>query len=118
MNEWMTEWMHERKNERKIKLGCGIPIIRPRPPNVYSKYIILPVFLLLVVFRIYAALVIFHPYSDLEAGDNHSGIVAARPGIEPQTSCSASQELNHYTTTAPVFFSGFSQIVVLPARQP
>ena len=49
---------------------------------------------------------IFHPYRDLEAGDNHSGIVAARPGIEPQTSCSASQELNHYTTTAPVFFFG------------
>ena len=49
---------------------------------------------------IYAALVIFHPYRELEAGDNHSGIVAARPGIEPQTYCSASQELNHYTTTA------------------
>ena len=30
-----------------------------------------------------------------------SEIVAARQGIEPHTSCSASQELNHYTTAAP-----------------
>ena len=30
-----------------------------------------------------------------------SEIVAARLGIEPRTSCSASQELNYYTTTAP-----------------
>ena len=28
-------------------------------------------------------------------------IVAARPGIEPRTSCSVSEELNHYTTAAP-----------------
>ena len=39
--------------------------------------------------------------SRLGAGDNQSEIVVARPGIEPQTSCSASQELNHYTTAAP-----------------
>ena len=32
-----------------------------------------------------------------------SEIVAERPGIEPRTSCSASQELNHYTIAAPTF---------------
>ena len=31
-----------------------------------------------------------------------SDIVAARPGIELRTSCSVSQELNHYTTAAPI----------------
>ena len=30
-----------------------------------------------------------------------SEIQVARPGIKPRTSCSASQELNHYTTAAP-----------------
>ena len=29
-------------------------------------------------------------------------MVAARLGIEPWTSCSENQELNHYTTTAPI----------------
>ena len=38
-----------------------------------------------VVLRIYVNLEIFHPYRDLEAGDNQSEIVAARPGIEPRT---------------------------------
>ena len=37
------------------------------------------------------------PYRDLEAGDNHDNqslkIQVARLGIEPRTSCSASQEL-------------------------
>ena len=37
----------------------------------------------LVVLRIYVNLGIFHPYRDLETGDNQSEIVAARPGIEP-----------------------------------
>ena len=55
----------------------------------------------LVVLRIYVNLEIFHPYRDLEAGDNQSEIVAARPGIEPRTSCSASQELNHCIIAAP-----------------
>ena len=57
----------------------------------------------LVVLRIYVALAVFQPYRDLEAGENHAifEIVGARPGIEPQTSCSATQELNHYTTAAP-----------------
>ena len=35
-----------------------------------------------------------------------SEIQMARPGIEPRTSCSASQELNHYTTAAPSWTSG------------
>ena len=56
----------------------------------------------LVVLRIYVALAIFQPYRDLEAGDNQSlKIQVARPGIEPLSSCSASQELNHSATTAP-----------------
>ena len=47
-------------------------------------------------------LAVFQPYRDLEAGDNQSlKIQVARPGIEPRTSCSASQELNHSTTAAP-----------------
>ena len=47
-------------------------------------------------------LAIFQPYLDLEAGDNQSlKIQVARPGIEPRSSCSASQELNHSATTAP-----------------
>ena len=56
----------------------------------------------LVVLRIYVALAVFQPYRDLEAGDNQSlKIQVARPGIEPQTSCSPSQELNHSATAAP-----------------
>ena len=34
-----------------------------------------------------------------------SEIVAVKPGIEPRTSCSASQELNHYTTATKAFLS-------------
>ena len=56
----------------------------------------------LVVLRINVDLAIFHPYLDLEAGDNQSlKIQVARPGIEPRSSCSANQELNHSATTAP-----------------
>ena len=55
-----------------------------------------------VLFRIYVDLAVFQPYLDLEAGDNQSlKIQVARPGIEPRSSCSASQELNHSATTAP-----------------
>ena len=47
-------------------------------------------------------LAIFQPYLDLEAGDNQSlKIQVARRGIEPRSSCSASQELNHSATAAP-----------------
>ena len=50
----------------------------------------------LVVLRIYVASAVFQPYRDLEAGDDQSlKIQVARPGIEPRSSCSASQELNH-----------------------
>ena len=56
----------------------------------------------LVVFRINVDLAIFQPYLDMEAGDNQSlKIQVARPGIEPRSSCSASQELNHSATAAP-----------------
>ena len=48
-------------------------------------------------------LAIFQPYLDLEAGDNQSlKIQVARPGIEPRSSCSASQELDHSATAAPI----------------
>ena len=47
-------------------------------------------------------LAIFQPYLDLEAGNNQSlKIQVARPGIEPRSSCSASQKLNHLATAAP-----------------
>ena len=39
-----------------------------------------------------------------------SEIVVARPGMEPQTS-SASKELNHYTTTAPINLTNFDTII-------
>ena len=56
----------------------------------------------LVVLRINVDLAIFQPYLDLEAGDNQSlKIQVARPGIEPRSSCPASQELNHSATAAP-----------------
>ena len=56
-----------------------------------------------VWFRIYVDLAVFQPYLDLEAGDNQSlKIQVARRGIEPRSSCSASQELNHSATAAPI----------------
>ena len=55
-----------------------------------------------LVLRINVDLAIFQPYLDLEAGDNRSlKIQVARQGIEPRSSCSASQELNHSATAAP-----------------
>ena len=107
-SERMNEWMNERtKTRTNNKAGVRIPIVRPGPPNVQSKYIILPVFFSDVVGCFEDFMPIFQPYRDSETGDNHSGIVAARPGIEPRSSyCSASQE---FTTTPPVllvFFSG------------
>ena len=60
----------------------------------------------LVVLRINVDLAIFQPYLDLEAGDDQSlKIQVARAGIEPRSSCSASQELNHSATTAPPIFN-------------
>ena len=48
---------------------------------------------------------IFQPYLDLGAGDNQSlKIQVARPGIEPRSSCSASQELNHSASAAPFMY--------------
>ena len=59
-------------------------------------------FFLVFFFGINVDLAIFQPYLDLEAGDNQSlKIQVARPGIEPRSSCSASQELNHSATAAP-----------------
>ena len=47
-------------------------------------------------------LAIFQPYLDLKAGDNQSlKFQVAKSGIEPRSSCSASQELNHSATAAP-----------------
>ena len=64
----------------------------------------------LVALRMYVALAVFQPYRDLEAGDNQSlKIQVARPGIEPRTSCSASQELINSTTAAPLWFSDRSE---------
>ena len=61
----------------------------------------------LVVLRIHVDLAIFQPYLDLEAEDNQSlKIQVARPGIEPRSSCSASQELNHSATAAPQIQTG------------
>ena len=55
------------------------------------------------LFLINVDLAIFQPYLDLEAGDNQSlKIQVARRGIEPRSSCSASQELNHSATAAPI----------------
>ena len=57
----------------------------------------------LVVLRINVPLAIFQQYLDLEIEDNQSlKIQLARPGIEPRSSCSASQELNHSATAAPI----------------
>ena len=56
----------------------------------------------LVILRINVDLAIFQQYLDFEAGDNQSlKFQVARPGIEPRSSCSASQELNHSATAAP-----------------
>ena len=56
----------------------------------------------LVVLRINVDLAIFQPYLDSEAGDNQSlKIQVVRRGIEPRSSCSTSQELNHSATAAP-----------------
>ena len=56
----------------------------------------------LVVLRINVDLAIFQPYLDLESGDNQSlKIQVARPGIEPRSSCSASQDLKCSATAAP-----------------
>ena len=61
----------------------------------------------LVALRINVELAIFRPYLDLEAGDNQSlKIQVARLGIEPRSSCSASQELNHSATAAPQIQTG------------
>ena len=56
----------------------------------------------LVVLRINVDLAIFEPYLDSEAGNNQSlKVQVARPGIEPRSSYSGSQELNHSATVAP-----------------
>ena len=61
------------------------------------------------LFLINVDLAIFQPYLDLEAGDNQSlKIQVARWGIEPRSSCSASQELNHSATAAPPWVEEWS----------
>ena len=59
--------------------------------------------------RINVDLAIFQPYLDLEAGDNQSlKIQVARPGIEPRSSCSASQSFagNTYISSLAFCHSG------------
>ena len=71
----------------------------------------------LVVLRIYVASAVFQPYRDLEAGDNQSmKIQVARPGKWTQSSCSASQELNHSATAAPTN-SPLSRNTMCPPRR-
>ena len=75
---------------------------------------------LLVVLRINVDLAIFQPYLDLEAGDNQSlKIQVARPGIEPRSSCSASQELNHLATAAPlgIGIQTFNHVFIISTYQ-
>ena len=61
-------------------------------------------------------LAIFQPYLDLEAGDNQSmKMQVARPGIEPRSSCSASQELNHSATAAP---NNRQRVVTMQIKNP
>ena len=71
------------------------------------------IIVVVVVWRINVDLAIFQPYLDLEAGDNQSlKIQVARPAIEPRSSCSASQELNHSATAAPWKIIGKDLILV------
>ena len=70
----------------------------------------------LFVLRINVDLAIFQPYLDLEAGDNQSlKIQVARPGIESRSSCSASQELNHSATAAPIDLNETASLVNIEA---
>ena len=70
--------------------------------NPYSEFLVIFPDYALSCNWIYVATAVFQPYRDLEAGDNQSlKIQVARPGIEPRSSCSASQELYHSATAAP-----------------
>ena len=87
------------RREEGDKVRKGDPTPCPPPHQGYNVLIFS---WLLAVLRINVDLAIFQPYLDLEAGDNQSlKIQVARPGIEPQSSCFASQEVNHSATTAP-----------------
>ena len=84
-----------------IKKNRDCTKVRSKCKILQSQDVLL-LFLFVVVLRINVDLAIFQPYLDLEAGDNQSlKIQVARPGIEPGSSCSASQELNHSATAAP-----------------
>ena len=84
----------------RVTLSCRNQNISSLNASKYISYILVWFGLL----RIYVALAVFQPYRDLEAGDNQSlKIQVARRGIEPRTSCSATQELNHSATAAPYF---------------
>ena len=90
--------MPERDKEGKV-LGIGVVDAKMQGCGVCQRRVWL---VGLVVVRINVDLAIFQPYLDLEAGDKQSlKIQVARPGIEPRSSCSASQELNHSATDAP-----------------
>ena len=51
---------------------------------------------------IYVALILHQSYRDLNAGDSKS-LKTKWPGVLLRNPCSASQELNHYTTTVPIW---------------
>ena len=89
-------------NPSACKARAGVPLIERR----FKAFWMSDLVGWLVVLRINVDLAIFQPYLDLEAGDNQSlKIQVARPGIEPRSSCSASQELNHSATAAPFLMS-------------
>ena len=78
----------EEKSQRDI---ISILWVKPCDGTIWSKVVGW-----LVVLRINVDLAIFQPYLDLEAISE-----TLKPGIEPRSSCSASQELNHSATAAP-----------------
>ena len=87
------------RSDTKGGVGGGLQM-----PEYYlfslSNGIVTPApFWLMVALRIYVTSVVFQSYRDLEAGDNQS------LRIEPRTSGSASQKLNHSATAAPLHLS-------------
>ena len=82
-----------------FSIGVGYCVITTKDWNFFCN---IHVWFGLVFWEFTSILAVFQPYLDLEAGDNQSlKIQVARPRIEPRSSCSASQELNHSATAAP-----------------
>ena len=98
---WSTEQRKYRMSSQRKKRASNFKF--PQRYNHDNCYVeIVGLVGWLVVLRINVDLAIFQPYLDLEAWDNQSlKIQVARPGIEPRSSYSASQELNHSADAAP-----------------